>query len=665
MSKMKYTFDDVKNVVNINKPRNQSFLERCKNYMMYVMERQTVLDQSQDTEWMANVKSPTTFSLTSVLYGMFLTSQVNFNLSKKFPKKSEEFFTTEKWEELEITDEEIAQALVAYNEHLYDISETKDTMSRIAIDAILLWTWFWENKYIYVSDEVREFNENWWKIKDSKNYKVAWTEYISPFNIYPDLAWTSAQTSRFTVIRKILSLNTINNYYKWIFNWKKLIDKDKVISWEILEEKDWAMVIKYMMFNNMPHVSWAWMKSNVDWSYTQENMHYDITTDNSFTFWEREKDNKIKWDLAEVYELHTDDDMTLFVNGVKIWVFDKTFPWRKKQFFSVSLKKWLNPMYWIGVGSLWYNLQKMSDMFLNLRMDMSRLEATAPIAVDAWDSYFDWKDIFKPWPWTIIKVADPSKWRKKIDYWYNPNIATAEVDQTTKMIQDSLGISWYSAWVQQKVERVAAWVQELVDSVDRNFADFVVSYSNAMSFIQKYRTIMTIFWTDEEYISNIVWDVAAKAIKNLKIRDIIYEYNFWFSLSPMQWIKNNLEYQKMVQFNSSVWEMTRPDWTPLIDKEALVDMMIEKMNVPSDIKLTSEEALEYMKKQIDSNSELKDYENEKLGMPEDEEVWIIPEFWAEVDWWAGEAVWTQWWIPWIQWGSVWWETVATNPEWIN
>jgi hypothetical protein len=68
-------------------------------------------------------------------------------------------------------------------------------------------------------------------------------------------------------------------------------------------------------------------------------------------------------------------------------------------------------------------------------------------------------------------------------------------------------------------------VQELIESVDRAFAGFVKSYGQAMSFIQKYWSVMTISTVDETYLSRVLGDEIA-AIKEIPIEDIVYEYKF-------------------------------------------------------------------------------------------------------------------------------------------
>jgi hypothetical protein len=592
MAKSNFSFDDVKNIFNINQSRNSSFLEYYKNYLMYVMDRQIELDKDEETKWMANIKSPTTFFISSTLYGMYLTAQTQFDLTKRVTDENSEL---------------IGEKLIAMNQYYYDNDDTSENIDRVALDAMILGTGFGQAIYKTVSDELN-YMKKWGKKNVKKTYKIPSAEYISPLNIFIDPAAKTIYNSRFVIIRKIKNKSSLNDYYKDLMGWTT-IDITKLDAWEIIENKDRDMVIKYMMFNNMPWVTGAWYRSNTS-GVVNTSQHYDILTDNSFEFGEK-KDWKLQWDLCEIFEVHTDDDITIFVNGKKYGAYQKTFAWRKKPFFSMKLKSGLNMLYGLGSGHLAYNLQKMSDMFLNLRMDTSRLEATAPIAVDAGDSFFDGKSVFKPFPWKIVKLTDVNKGWKKMEYGYNPAIAGAEVEAITKMIQDSLGLSGYSMGIQQKVERVARWVQELIESVDRSFADFVKSYGRAMSFLQKYWTVMTISTVDGEFIQRVLWDDMIE-IKDIPLEDVVYEYKFGFNLNPMKKQSDAAMVQQLIQFLQTQGESTRPDGTPLVDKEFVLDKMIELMDLPDGTKLTKDEAFTYMKDQIQRNADLKKAEQELM-----------------------------------------------------
>jgi hypothetical protein len=52
-----------------------------------------------------------------------------------------------------------------------------------------------------------------------------------------------------------------------------------------LEQKDWNMVVRHMMFNNMPGVDRAGSRTTNGVENTFQ--HYDIVTDNSFEIGEK------------------------------------------------------------------------------------------------------------------------------------------------------------------------------------------------------------------------------------------------------------------------------------------------------------------------------------------------------------------------------------------
>jgi hypothetical protein len=70
--------------------------------------------------------------------------------------------------------------------------------------------------------------------------------------------------------------------------------------------------------------------------------------------------------------------------------------------------------------------------------------------------------------------------------------------------------------------------------------------------------------------------------------------------------------QTYIQFLQTQGQATRPDGTPLVDQEFVIDQIIEKMDLPAGTKLTKDEALDYMKDQINRNAELKKLEQESM-----------------------------------------------------
>jgi hypothetical protein len=122
------------------------------------------------------------------------------------------------------------------------------------------------------------------------------------------LSAVTQQKAKVNVVRKILTQDNINKMYA-IYGLKFKLDKRKTN--DILEGKDWNMVLRFLIFNNMPHIvtkKTLGMQSDNNSSYSDlTSMHTDIWSDNSFN---------IGQDLNEVYEVHTDKTIQVFINGV-------------------------------------------------------------------------------------------------------------------------------------------------------------------------------------------------------------------------------------------------------------------------------------------------------------------------------------------------------------
>jgi hypothetical protein len=72
---------------------------------------------------------------------------------------------------------------------------------------------------------------------------------IIPLNFFTELSANSLQKAQYNVIRKVKTAQRINEDYK-IYG--KTYTERKDVSPQILIEKDWNMVFRFMIFNNMP-----------------------------------------------------------------------------------------------------------------------------------------------------------------------------------------------------------------------------------------------------------------------------------------------------------------------------------------------------------------------------------------------------------------------------
>jgi hypothetical protein len=83
---MKLGFDDIKNIVAMNKSRNATYIELYKRFYSRVIDRQVELDRNKETAWMANISSPVTYMICMAVFGMYQDSKVAFEVYKTIKK---------------------------------------------------------------------------------------------------------------------------------------------------------------------------------------------------------------------------------------------------------------------------------------------------------------------------------------------------------------------------------------------------------------------------------------------------------------------------------------------------------------------------------------------------------------------------------------------------
>jgi len=659
---MKISFNDLTKVIWLYWNRNRTFLELYKNFLWYTMDREVLLEMEWK-QWMANIKNPITFVIVSTIYWMYLDNSVAFEVYKQVRRFKWEWLEEDvlnaipddlkkKVEEENKEKDEYAQLILDMLEYIYSQQWADDVLDEIALHAIITWTWYWGIEYLKY-EETYEYVLPWKGKKDFTDVVDTPTIYtINPLNFFPSRAtdrWK--KTSKYDIVRKVMTKETFEKQ----FSVYELTLKEKEVreKWSILILKDWDMVLKNLLFNNLPWVTrrdvyysgwiyWTW-----NWPY-----HSDILTDNSFQIW---------WDLYEIYEVHTDYTVQIFVNWIDHWVYPRLWPRKKRPFFRMRFKSGLNWEHWIWAAYIAYPYQKVTDQFLNLRIDTDRIAASQPLAVSSDESFFDWMDHLELYPWKLIKMHDPQNWLVSLQTVQPWTVANQEVDLLSNAVKESLWLSWYAIGSQNKIERSARWVQELINASQRMLKEFVKEISKAMSFVSKYLIILCVEYMNNDTMKKILW---TDKLKELSVEDLIKDYVVSFDMQPLKSSTDSLEADLLRKFIQETAWLTRPNGTPLLDQEAAYKMLLDKLNLPEDLLLTDKEAVDYQKQQIEDKYELMKYEQEKQ-----QEQWVSPQAQSIMPQWQSqqiEASGLPWWIPWVQWWQI---TTAkanvTNPTWNN
>jgi len=627
---------------------------------MWVMDRQVELDRKKETKWMANISSPITYMICMAVFGMYQDSRVSFEVYRTIKRA--------KWEDVESEEykqtETISYALIDLFDSIYDKSNWSEEFDMSVLDAIILWNWFGGIWYEKSDDNYEVIWENWETIVIEEKISMPNIYRIVPLNFFTELSARTQQSAKLNIVRKIMTEKTINKEYE--IYWKTFIPS-KNEKREILIEKDWNMVLRFLMFNNMPNVTdldALGMKNtywNSNWTWEQWQQHTDIWSDNSYSIGE---------DLHEVYEVHTDTTMQVFIDWQEYWIFKRLWPRKKKPYFKIWFRKWLNWLYDMWVGLIWYQYHKVLDWFLNLRIDNDRLVASQPVLINSDETTFDWFDVLSMYPWKILKVKDINQSLKPA--WLASNswtVANSEVDMLGKTVQDAVGVSWYKMGIQQKVERSAKWVQELVDSVDASMKSFIASIAEAKWFISKYTILLALQYMDDDSIVEMSWINLKEELWDLT--SFINDYKFNYNMQSISSLRERQELEMIKWLVRDYAWVTRPSWTPVLNQDEAFKLILEKTNLPSDLYLSEDDAKEYMEKSIEVNADLKKKESELMPQPPMQPQAPAAQQWAEMQgivpdvWVEWMTVWAQW-APWVQaWSS--WEGMAqtTNPLWNN
>jgi len=100
------------------------------------------------------------------------------------------------------------------------------------------------------------------KDKITEKINIPTTFRIVPLNFYTEVSANSQKRAKINMVRKILTAETINKNYK-VYGVNYIEDTSKTPT--LLESKDWNMVLRFLIFNNMPFIttlkSLGWAKT--------------------------------------------------------------------------------------------------------------------------------------------------------------------------------------------------------------------------------------------------------------------------------------------------------------------------------------------------------------------------------------------------------------------
>ena len=515
--------------------------ELYKNYYLYNQDRKQDLIKDKE-EWRFNIKSPLTYMFINTIYTMILDSDIRFVAIDRRGKYSK----------TNLVDE-----ILDMWDYLFTTTDSKESLYSAIFDAILLWWWCYKIDYDNTNNTVKYKNKYWEYENISYKNDFPVMKYVSPTNLFVYWMARTIDSARMIIERLLIPSKDIEAQYK---KYGLKLKKDKIRDEGIyIDTKDYEAIKINMPFFNTPDGR-------------------DIIDDETYD---------IKNKLLEVYEVHTKNTVTIFINWVDHWTFERFWPFSNYPYKVLSAQKspWsvFAPGYWYVIKPL----QDAYDALLNTRMDNVQLVMNKQFLMDSSASLFGNNNTIKIKPWLIHKVKDINA-IKELDItevkwsWYQ------EITQLFEMIQGLTWVSWPMMWRQDKVERTATGAELLKAAADRQRAPLLETVSKAMADTLKQFLVLSLSLMSDETFDRILWE--DNTLKTLNPVDVLRDFDFNFEMTSMKSQAMSIEREQLLQAIQAIWPVATADGAPVLDVRPLVEKLLSTFWLQDDALLEPEEA---------------------------------------------------------------------------
>lgn len=119
---------------------------------------------------------------------------------------------------------------------------------------------------------------------------------------------------------------------------------------------------------------------DTDWEAIKTNMSlYNVAAGNNIY---QDNTYQIKNRFCEVFELTSDNTISIWINQVYHGTFKKPGPYRKMDYHTITFKKNPGSRFSIGIGYIVKSIQYAFDAILNMRIDNVKLAMNKMFLVD-------------------------------------------------------------------------------------------------------------------------------------------------------------------------------------------------------------------------------------------------------------------------------------------
>lgn len=572
-----------------NESKNLYIRKLYKNYYMYRMDRHVYLEKEDELR-RSNINYPVTHMFTTRVYNLIARSDIYFDVTDKFAKKRRT--KKDKW---------LAQDMQLLQSWLFSRDETKQSFWSAVFDAILIWRGILKVSYKTGYKTKKYIDKNWKEKEMTVKHDYPILQYVSSYDTYFDPWATSYSNMRFIIERKLLSASEI----KWYLKKYWIEPKEKEI-------KQQQQYISYKDYNsekfNMPFY-------NVETQMPDKWQARDITEDDQFN---------IKNKKLEVLEVHTQDDVSIYVNGVPHGTKPSVWPFSSYKHKIINFKK--NPwtIYSLGVWYICYPLQETYNILSNLRVDNVKLTVNK-VFLHANQLNITGNDKrFKMKPWLWIKVDDITS-VKELQISEVKESAYRETNEMFQMVQGMTWVSSNALWLQYKVERTAWGASTLQEALDDQLIPLFDSISDVMAEVYKEFMILALEYMDNETLEKIVWPWSW--LLDMDVENLINEYEFDFRINSNANKQSAVERQQLMQTIQVLSQLTDASGKPVADVRPLVDTLVEMYSNSADIEMDDQKLIDML---VDKELVTAEVQEKLQKEMEKKNKWKVDGVWPEI-----------------------------------
>lgn len=466
-----------------------NYIDIYKKYIWDVSERRRYIKDRQ-----TNIASRLIFMFVETLFGAAIDSDNYFTIR-----------TTHKW------NEKSAEAMLNLIEYIHNTWNFQGVMNKAIKAAIIFWEAFIKIWYKYSKNEGEYINRVGKKMKIKELIDCPAIFFVAPYNIIyePNEWWI--QESSFVIERTMLTEEEFKKRYTFV---DIKLDREIIENGEIIDDTNRDMLVREILFKWVENKSsslLAWFFNNRPWFLKQKQL--------------------------EVFELHEAGEITIFVNGKKFWPYPGISPRKKKPYASLSFTQ--IPWTWMNIW-VWHILKDIESVYtaiLNNRLDNMKIAGNKMLLhIRSVDNVLSEDDYLEFEPWKILHVSDPNA-LIPFSMGEVPQSPIIEADRLLDMVQQTLWVSGYWLWYQDKVERSAMAVTTLQNASLLKLKSLNDSIISAMWFILKYVAILALEYMEKDTLLKVLWEEWYEIIKDLSLDDVINNYAFDFGITSHKTIR--------------------------------------------------------------------------------------------------------------------------------